>query len=67
MSHITAAKVAIKEPHWKVGDNMGSGPTDPNGFGIGQIAVVDRGGGCYDVRFYDRKGRDRGGLDLRLR
>jgi len=49
----------ILENHWKVGDNMGKGPTDPNGFGIGNIAIVRTKIG-YDIQFYDINGKMRG-------
>lgn len=61
------ASVSISEPHWKVGDNMGKGPKDPQGFGIGQIAIVDRGNGQYDIAFYDRSGKWRGGIPVQVR
>jgi hypothetical protein len=64
---IVAAEISLDVPHWKVGDNMGTGPDDPEGFGIGQIAVVDKGGGKYDVVFYDKNGKDRGSLKLKNR
>lgn len=60
-------EVNIKEFHWKVGDNMGLGPKDPNAFGIAQIAVVDEKNGNYDIRFFDVTGRERGGIKMKVR
>lgn len=60
-------QIKLKEEHWKVGDNMGGGPNDPNGFTIGQIAMVNKENGKYDAVFYDIRGKERGRLELVLR
>ena len=58
-------EIKLKDPHWKVGDNMGFGPTDPKAFGIGQIAIVqigerDENAQKYEIVFYDKLGKSRG-------
>lgn len=57
---------ALGKSHWKVGDNMGSGPDDPNGFKIGEIVYVHLSGDDYGVAFFDTSGEKRGVIRLKL-
>ena len=48
--------VQITEKHWKVGDSIKFPGTNVPPVQIGQIAVLDLGGGQYQTHFYTRTG-----------